>query len=101
MAEVAKLIDSNLLAVLSEVEAQPAVGECRPPDTLSFSDEIKLLHEWIDYAGEAGLAYESLVCMLESEPFQLSGSAAVKLLEVGLLMKFKTERLKDEKFRIR
>jgi hypothetical protein len=36
--------------------------------------------------------------MLESYPFKISGPAAIKLLEVGLLMGYKTERPEDALF---
>lgn len=38
---------------------------------------------------------------LETLPFRLSGAAAVKLLEVGLLFGFKTERHQDARFDVR
>jgi hypothetical protein len=46
---------------------------------------------------KCGLAYESLISMLEFH-FQRSGCTAVKLLEVGLLLRFKTERPEDAQF---
>jgi hypothetical protein len=50
---------------------------------------------------EYGLAYEVLVWMLQSQPFRISGFAAVKLLEVALLLGYKTTRDEDAMFDIR
>jgi hypothetical protein len=56
------------------------------------------IHELIADAGEYGLAYEYIVGALESIPFNVSGAAAVKLLEVGLLVGFKSEQDRDKRF---
>jgi hypothetical protein len=91
------LIKANLLVVLREVEAQPHVGKL--VDKLqSFNDQMQQLHEYLEIAGEYGIAYESLVRLLEQFPFQLSGRAAIKLLEAGLLLKYKTELPEDSPF---
>lgn len=47
--------------------------------------------EWLDPAGEYGLAYEFLVSLLESFDLKLSGNDVIKLLEVGLYFGFKFE----------
>ena len=93
-----KLIEANLLAVLAELRQQSDVGNAFPPELLSFAEQVEQLREWIEDAGEYGIAYESLVATLEGFPFQLSGRAAVKLLEAGLLMRFKTGRPQDAQF---
>ena len=49
-------------------------------------------------AGEYGLVYENVVSKLEASPFKLSGKAAIKLLEVGLIFGFKTESESDKEF---
>lgn len=49
-------------------------------------------------AGEFGLAYETMISLLESFPFMLTGSAAVRLLEVGLIFGFKTDSDDDKAF---
>ena len=54
--------------------------------------------EWLDDAGKYGLVYENVVSMLEVWPFKLSGKAAIKLLEVGLIFGFKTESESDKGF---
>lgn len=93
-----KLIETNLLIVLAEVHGQVDVGKNFTPDLQSFPEQIEQIREWIEEVGEYGIAYESLVSMLEEFPFQLSGRAAVKLLEAGLLMQSKTEQPQDAKF---
>lgn len=97
--EVSNLVERNLRMILSEVAAQVEVAASYPKDTLPFADEMNQIGEFIE-AGEAGLAYECLVASLEKLPFALTGSAAVRLLEVGLLMGFKTQRSQDQVFNI-
>lgn len=94
----AELIKANLLAVLVEVRNQPEIGEGFPSELQSYVEMTEQIREYIEDAGELGIAYESLVCTLQGFPFQLSGSAAIKLLEVGLLMKFKTDLFEDAQF---
>ncbi len=91
-------IERNLVEVLTEIEAQEDVGHVFSPDVLSFSDTIAQVREWIEAVHEPGLAYESIIAMLERYPFKISGSAAVKLVEVALLMRFETERDEDSHF---
>lgn len=93
-----KLICSNLLFVLAEIGAQPEVGATFPPELLSYPEQGDQIREWIEGAGEFGIAYESIVTMLEQFPFHLSGQAASKLLEVGLKMRFKTDQARDASF---
>lgn len=93
-----KLIIERLAAVLAEVQAQIDVGKLFPPELQGFSEQVEQIREWIEDVGEYGIAYESLVSMLEAFPFELSGHAAIKLLEVGLLLRFKTERAEDARF---
>jgi hypothetical protein len=93
-----KLIEDKLLAIVEELEKQPEVASFYPEGTLPYPSEMARLREYISYAGEYGLAYELIVSCLETMPFKLSGASAVKLLEVGLLMGFKTEQEKDKLF---
>jgi hypothetical protein len=93
-----KLIEDNLSVVLIEIRGQANVGKLFPPELQSFSEQVEQIREWIEDVREYGLAYESLVTMLDAFPFQLSGRAAIKLLEVGLLMRLKTERPEDAQF---
>ena len=93
-----QLIDANLTLVLNELEAQPEVAQFYPPTVLPYKAEMAQIREFIDQAGEYGLAYEYINGVLKSFPFSLSGKAAVKLLEVALLMGFKSERECDKRF---
>ena len=93
-----KLIEDNLRAIVSELYSQDDIGQQFPPELQSFSEQIAQICEWIDDAGEYGVAYEVLVSMLERFQFKLTGGAAVKLLEVGLVLRFKTEQPKDAQF---
>jgi len=92
------LIKANLLAVLTEIRNQPEVGAGFPAELQSHEEMVEQVREYIEDADEFGIAYESLVCTLERFPFQLCSPTAIKLLEVGLLMRFKTELPGDTLF---
>lgn len=92
------LIESNLLAVLAEIQDQEDVGKTFPPDRMSFLENKEFVRELLEVAGENGIAYESLVGMLELHPFKISGPIAIKLLEVALLMGYKSELPEDAVF---
>lgn len=68
---------------------------------MRLEEQLEQIREWIEDANEYEIAYELIVCLLEQFQFQLSGGAAVKLLEVGLLMRFKTDKAEDEEFDFR
>ena len=93
-------LNTNLLEVLDEICDQTEIGKLFQKDGLSFSEHIEQLREWILSVGEYGIAYESLVVMLEKYPFRVTGRAAVQLLEVGLCMQYKTDRDEDAEFNI-
>jgi hypothetical protein len=84
-------IETRLLFILHELESQKNVSLTYSENTLSFNDEMKQIHEFIEFANEYGLAYETIVAAIESHPFILSGKAAIALLEVGLLFGYKTD----------
>jgi hypothetical protein len=92
------LIENNLNFILGEMKAQPEVAQHYPRDGLTYDEHLAQIHEFIDDAGEYGLAYEYIVAVLDSIPFRLTGAAAVKLLEIGLLMGFKSEQEIDKRF---
>lgn len=94
----AEFIRERLLSVLSEMREQSHLGKHFGGDSLSFVEEMDQLREYIEDAGEYGIAYESIVSALEDVPFTLSGKAAVKLLEVGLVLGYKTEKPSDQRF---
>jgi hypothetical protein len=91
------LAATNLSIVLSELRSQTDVGKTFPPEQQTFDEQIQQIHEYID-VGEYGVAYEVLVAMLENFPFRLSGVAVIKLVEVALLFRFKSELPEDAKF---
>lgn len=93
-----ELIEENLRLIVSALVSQPSVAANFVDEEMSYSDQIDQIIEWIDEAGEYGLAYENIVCLLDRYPFNLPGKLAVKLLELGLIFGFKTELGEDEKF---
>jgi hypothetical protein len=97
-AEYYEFVEANLSFVMREMSAQPEAAD--PKDTVAFEERMSDVREWIEDHGEYGLAYEAMVGELEAGEFRLSGRAAVKLLEVGLLFGFKTTRPQDKRFKI-
>lgn len=93
-------VQLRLSDVLSEIIAQSRVGETYPTSCQSFNDEMSQILEYIS-VGEYSIAYECIVANLEKFPFTLSGPTAIKLLEVGLRMGYKTDRPEDEAFDMR
>jgi hypothetical protein len=91
-----KTIETGLLCILGELETQPEIAAHFPNDIMPYNELMQQLHEWITDAGEYGIAYESIVSLLEIMPFKLSGQAAVKLLEVGLLFGYKTTKVNPQ-----
>ncbi|MBB3059991.1 hypothetical protein [Microbulbifer rhizosphaerae] len=88
-------VEKKLLGILEEMEAQKSLSTSYPEDGLSFEEEVQQIREYIEDAGEYSIAYEVIVANLEQIPFLLTGSSAVALLEVGLVMKYKTDREED------
>jgi len=95
------VVESRLIMILKEMDVQAEVAESYSDDVLSFSDEMEQVREFIEVAGEYGLAFELMVVALEAHPFILSGRAAVALLELGLIFGYKTDRIEDERFDLR
>jgi hypothetical protein len=95
------VIESSLLKILKEMESQCELSTYYPDSMLSFEGNMEHIKEYIEVAGEYGLAYELIVVNLEQVPFILSGSAAINLLELGLIMKFKTDREEDKLYDLR
>ncbi len=99
MSEVKRTqMETRLLRILDELERQLGVAAAYPEGALQFGDEMKQIREFIEVAGEYGAAYECLVAAIESHPFVVSGTAAISLLELGLLLGYKTERNEDSEF---
>jgi hypothetical protein len=93
-----KQIEDRLLAILAEMEEQPEVAVHYEPGLIPYDSEMRQLREFIEVGGEYGIAYEAIVASLEHYPFRLSGITAVKLLELGLTFRFKTDREEDSAF---
>lgn len=91
-------IEDNLMLIFNELTAQPSMATYFSPEGLSYDGHMERIREYVELAGEYGLAYELIICVLEDVPFTLSARAAIKLLEVGLVMGFKTEREEDALF---
>lgn len=94
-------IKPRLSLLLDELSAQQSLANGYSEAELSFDDEMSQIREFIEHAGEYGLAYEYIVSAIESHPFQLSAKAAVSLLELGLLLGFKSNRERDAPFDLR
>lgn len=86
------------MQVLELLTDQPALADQFSEEGMSYQDQMSQISEWIQDAGEFGLAYETMVSLLENFPFMLTGSAALRLLEVGLMFGFKTESDSDRGF---
>lgn len=82
---------SKLTLILQELQSQPEAGVSIPPGEQSLSEQLQCIGEWIDVR-EFGIAYDTLVALLETCEFRMSGKAAVCLLEVGLFFGFKNSR---------
>jgi hypothetical protein len=96
--ELNSIVENNLSLIMKEISAQSEVAVNFPAEQLSYQEWIAQQNEWIEDVGEYGIAYEAIVSALTAYPFVLSGTATVKLLEVGLLFKFKTEDDQDKIF---
>ena len=95
------VIKDKLIFILSELEQQKDIAKFYSDSSLSYFDEMTQIREYLELAGEYSLAYETIVATLEFHPFYLSSKAAVKLLEVGLIMRFKTESEEDRMYDLR
>jgi hypothetical protein len=90
-------LTKRLMLVLVELEAQPEISPFYPKNLQPYGEHMAQLREWLEHR-ELGIAYESIVATLENIPYKLSGKAAVSLLEVGLILGFKTDRKEDKVF---
>lgn len=91
-------ISGRLLQILGEIDAQPSERADLQSGEMSFEDQLAEIRGFLEYAGEYGLAYEYIVGLLAGSRLVVSGPAAVALLEVGLLLGFKTESELDKVF---
>jgi hypothetical protein len=91
-------IRDRLRMILAEFCEQSHLANHFGGEFLSFNEELEQIREFVEDAGEYGIAYECMVSVLEKVPFALSGKAAVSLLEVGLLFGYKTDRPCDKPY---
>ena len=95
-----ELVRQNLSFILSELVSQSDLADHFGGDNLSFDEQMEQLRLFIEDVGEYGVAYEVIVATAEQAPFTFSSKAAIKLLEVGLLLGFKTDRPEDSVFNV-
>jgi hypothetical protein len=88
--EYLEALRQRLDAVLTEMRKQTHLSGHFGEDLLPFDEYMDQLQEYID-AAEFGVAYESMVATLEQIPFALSGKSAIGLVEVALILGYKTE----------
>ncbi|GIW86672.1 MAG: hypothetical protein KatS3mg108_0996 [Isosphaeraceae bacterium] len=96
--EPSPAIEERLRRLVSELREQTHLVGYFGGSSLPFTEYMEQLREYVEDAGEYGIAYESIVSSLEEVPFVLSGKAAVDLLEVGLLLGYKTDRPLDRPY---
>lgn len=95
------MIEARLLVLVAEIELQKDVGAAFPSDMQNFDDWITDLKEYVGFAAEYGVAYESIVATCEQFPFRFSHRALVSAIELALLMGYKTDLPEDRCFDIR
>jgi hypothetical protein len=87
----------RLLRIIDEIEVQRDVGATYREGELTHEEVMAQARESVTH-NEHGLAYESLVALLETYGYSLSGPGAVALLELGLMFCYKTDREVDREF---
>lgn len=95
-----QFIENNLLFIYHEVLKQD-MNKYNKIGVATWQKTMDQIYEFIDLAGEYGLAYEFLIWQIDNLPYTLSGKASIKLLELGLIFKYKTEDDKDKVFDFR
>lgn len=98
---ITELVESRLNLIALELRGQSHLSNYFGKETLSLDEELNNIREYIEFAGEYGIAYESIVSLLENAHFVLTSKAAVALLEVGLLLGYKSDRPCDSIFNCR
>jgi hypothetical protein len=85
-----EIIENNLKLFLEEMEAQPEVGRSYPPDVMPYEEEKAQIREFIDLAGEYGLAFEYINVALERFPqdfgqggYQITRGWATHGIQIG------------------
>ncbi len=95
-----KFTEDNLLYIFNEMKIQNmSKYNCEGCNT--WKGTIDQIYEFIDLAGEYALAYEFIIFELERLPYKISGKASIKLLELAVIFKYKSEDKDDECFDFR
>jgi hypothetical protein len=95
-----QFIENNLLYIYNEILKQD-MSNFNKDEFATWKETMEQIYEFIDLAGEYELAYEYIIWQLNNLPYKISGKASIKLLELGLLFKYKTEDDKDKVFDFR
>lgn len=90
-------IRQRLASVLTEMTRQWHLSAYFPKNEMPFDEWMEQLREFVE-VDEYELAYEGIILTLQDRPFVLSGKTAVGLLEVALLLGYKTDRDEDKMF---
>lgn len=94
-------VEEKLRYILDDLKGRPEISDKFPNNMLNYQEYMNQLTEYIEYASEYEVAYESVVCLLERVNFSVSSNSSIKLLELGLLYKYKTGLDKDKEFDFR
>lgn len=95
-----KLITSKLEAILAEIKGKKDSYEKSNDEEMPYDEQIVQIREYIENR-EYGLAYETIICILEKLDADIPAKISVVLIELALLFRFKTERSEDGIFDIR
>lgn len=85
------LVYQRLIAIASELHEQKHLATKHWDSQDDFENEMCQIKEYIEEAGEYGIAYDVIIANLDQVPFQLSSKAVLGLIEVALVMGYKTE----------
>lgn len=91
------LADKNLEYVVEQLSQLRELSDIEDSNQMPIADQIRQIGEWIS-ANETNIAYESIVCIMEKYNFVVPSLCAIKLLEVGLMFRYKTDRDEDKIF---
>jgi|SaaInlStandDraft_4_1057021.scaffolds.fasta_scaffold192521_2 hypothetical protein len=97
--KIYEMIIERLKSIHEELASQMYLSRYDKKEFASYKECLDYIPEFID-AYEHGLSYEFTVNILENYPATLSGKNAIYLLELGLLMGFKTEADEDKIFNL-
>lgn len=85
------LVCQRLGAILGELREQSNLATQHWDSREDFETEMNQIREYIEEAGEFGIAYDVIIANLAQVPFNLSSKSVLGLVEVALVMGYKTE----------